>query len=238
MAHVPRAHASHALRLLRRDRFVIAAIFAGAIVGSACEGTVVTTCTVDGKTYQVGDSFPSPDGCNTCTCAENGSAMCTAMACVVTCDYGGKTYMAGETFPATDGCNTCTCGDDGAVACTEKACATCVYAGKTYEPGESFPALDGCNTCTCGEDGAVGCTKIACACDPDKEWWRKYVSKDPAQCMVIDYMCEPNTKAFNNDCGCGCEQDPSCPEYVDCMPPTPCDMDKIHEDCPYTIIAL
>jgi hypothetical protein len=30
--------------------------------------------------YQVGESFPSPDGCNTCTCTRNGAA-CTKRAC-------------------------------------------------------------------------------------------------------------------------------------------------------------
>lgn len=39
------------------------------------------TCTIDGMVYQAGDSFTAPDGCNTCTCSENGQAACTLMAC-------------------------------------------------------------------------------------------------------------------------------------------------------------
>ncbi len=224
---------------LHLGRLVLGALlFAAAALVPACDGDIDTTCTVGGVVHQPGDSFPSEDGCNTCSCGEDGAVMCTAMACITTCTYDGKLYEVGESFPASDGCNTCTCDADGSVACTEKGCPSCTYAGVTYPPGASFPALDGCNTCTCGDDGSVGCTKIACLCDPSKEWWRKYVSKDPAQCMLIDYICEPNTTSFGNECGCGCQQDPSCPEYVDCMPPTPCDIDQIHEDCPYTVIAL
>jgi hypothetical protein len=39
------------------------------------------TCTLNDKTYKVGEGFPSADGCNTCSCAENGSVACTEMAC-------------------------------------------------------------------------------------------------------------------------------------------------------------
>lgn len=39
-------------------------------------------CSVGGQTYPVGASFPSEDGCNTCTCLANGSAACTKIACV------------------------------------------------------------------------------------------------------------------------------------------------------------
>lgn len=39
------------------------------------------TCTLNDKTYQVGEGFPSADGCNTCSCTENGSVACTEMAC-------------------------------------------------------------------------------------------------------------------------------------------------------------
>ena len=38
------------------------------------------TCDQDGKTHAVGESFPSTDGCNTCSCTETGVA-CTQRAC-------------------------------------------------------------------------------------------------------------------------------------------------------------
>jgi len=162
---------------------------------------------------------------------------CTLAYCAPTCEYGGKPYAAGQSFPALDGCNTCTCESNGFVSCSEMACPTgCAYGGKVYQMGESFPALDGCNKCTCTDQG-VSCTELMCACDPDKEWWRQYVAKDPKQCAVIDYACPPNTKGFENACGCGCEQDASCPQWFDCMPPSPCDPAAIKEKCPYSGIA-
>ncbi len=39
------------------------------------------TCFLNDKTYKVGESFPSADGCNTCSCSENGSITCTEKAC-------------------------------------------------------------------------------------------------------------------------------------------------------------
>jgi hypothetical protein len=146
-------------------------------------GSTTGTCSYAGKVYQYGDTFKDSDGCNTCSCSQQGVA-CTLLACVATCKQGDKTYFEGQSFPSSDGCNTCTCERDGGIACTEKACANpcgdtavsdepnlspppadcglCSYGGRTYFEGQSFPALDGCNTCTCGASGSVGCTKIGC----------------------------------------------------------------------------
>jgi len=44
-------------------------------------GTQPRACQHAGKTYVAGDSFPSADGCNTCTCTEQGSVSCTERAC-------------------------------------------------------------------------------------------------------------------------------------------------------------
>ena len=41
-----------------------------------------SVCNLDSKVYQVGDSFSSSDGCNTCTCQPNGAVACTEMACI------------------------------------------------------------------------------------------------------------------------------------------------------------
>ena len=113
---------------------------------------------------------------------------------------------------------------DGATACT--------VGPATYALGARFEADDGCNTCTC-TSGGVGCTKKACACDPSKEWWRKYYT--PAECKA-GVQCPGYTTPFTNSCGCGCEQDASCPEWFDCMPPSPCDPDQMKQ-CPYSGVA-
>ncbi|MBI4701265.1 MAG: hypothetical protein HY744_08920 [Deltaproteobacteria bacterium] len=205
-----------------------------ACTAMACEG-----CWDQGQHYLPGETFPAGDGCNTCSCMDYGSLECTAMACPSGCEYQGQLYAPGESFPAGDGCNTCSCAQDGTgeVLCTQMPCAgECVYLGNSYQQGETFPSVDGCNDCTCTVKGVV-CTDKACPCDPDKEWWRKYVSTDPDECKLIDYGCPENTTSFENACGCGCEQDLSCPQWFDCEPPNPCDVEAIKKKCPYSGIA-
>ncbi len=81
-----------------------------------------TGCDYAGSHYDVGASFPSTDGCNTCSCGSTGSVACTKRLCVPTCSYDGATYTAGQSFPSSDGCNTCSCTTNGTVICTERAC--------------------------------------------------------------------------------------------------------------------
>jgi hypothetical protein len=145
-------------------------------------------------------------------------------------------------------CGCCPCAEgsrNGSLVCTGGCWAPapdgatgCTYRGRNYALGAVLNAGDGCNTCTCGTGGVVACTEKACTCDPAKEVnKRKYVGASTAQCAVIDFACTGNTTMFQNACGCGCEQDPSCPEWFDCMPPSPCDPTQIKDKCPYSGIA-
>ncbi|EYF03289.1 hypothetical protein [Chondromyces apiculatus] len=214
-----------------------------ALVPALLTGCVVVseggdgTCNYDGETYDAGENFPAGDGCNTCFCDSDGSVGCTLAACDEppgVCDTPQGPIAAGESYSSD--CNTCTCQPSGDVACTAIGCVdTCYYEGEMYHVGESFPDADSCNTCTCMDDGNVACTDTACACDPDTEWYRDYVSLDPAQCEVIDYNCPEHTSAFGNDCGCGCEQSPECEQTYDCQPPNDCPAD-LAEQCPYSTI--
>jgi hypothetical protein len=87
-------------------------------------------CTYAGRRHDQGDTFPSADGCNTCSCSSGGSIACTKRACLppdagtsdaaTGCTFGDRTYAVGETFGA--GCNSCTCTASGQVACTTIAC--------------------------------------------------------------------------------------------------------------------
>ncbi|WP_437282984.1 hypothetical protein WME90_21145 [Sorangium sp. So ce375] len=197
----------------------------------------ISDCTWGGVTHAPGASFPAGDGCNSCFCIENGDVACTLVECTGGCTYDGLGYMPGDSFPASDGCNTCTCGADGSVACTERGCPeACTYGGVAYEQGDSFPSLDGCNTCTCTAGGGVACTERYCGCDPSSEWWRQYVSTSARECAVIDFACTGDLTYVSNECGCGCEQDPSCPPSFDCKPPKACDLDEIQRGCPYSTI--
>jgi hypothetical protein len=44
-------------------------------------GTPTTFCLYDGQTYPAGESFPARDGCNTCTCQDDGQPTCTQNDC-------------------------------------------------------------------------------------------------------------------------------------------------------------
>ena len=41
-----------------------------------------------GKSYKTGESFPSMDKCNTCSCGDDGSIRCTEMACLLNGNRG------------------------------------------------------------------------------------------------------------------------------------------------------
>ena len=100
-----------------------------------------------------------------------------------------------------------------------------------------------------GAAGAGGSTGVAGAaggksCDAAKEPDRNYVTRDRETCFLIDYVCPESTQHFFNDCGCGCEQDASCPDWVDCMPgvdgwkkPDPLCSSDGRSRCPYTLRA-
>jgi hypothetical protein len=120
--------------------------------GSAAGGTLGTggatapsdaasppTCTVNGNTYQLGESWQLD--CNTCTCTASG-ASCTKMACR---PDGGGDARSVDTRPATD------------------STVVCLYNDTTLSPGQSV--FDGCNTCSCSSNGMLMCT--ARACPPD-----------------------------------------------------------------------
>lgn len=143
-------------------------------------------------------------------------------------DDNGVSYAVGESFKCD--CNECTCMAGGVVSSTAVACLPCLYGGKEMPSGSTFPDRDGCNSCTC-EQATVSCTKTACACDPTKEWWRNYVATSGKECMLVDFACDNGTKPFSNDCGCGCEEPNTCPQFAQCDPGYDCA--KVLADCPY-----
>jgi hypothetical protein len=153
-------------------------------VGSFLLALAVTACggmTSDPPTQgpcEDGETKPSEDGCNTCTCTD-GAWLCTQSPCPEpACEPGDG---------SNDGCNTCTCTAEGIWACTDliceplcmdgnvmtESCNTCTCVDGNWACDESAciafcqagsvkAAGDGCNTCSC-EDGAWLCTEKACA---------------------------------------------------------------------------
>lgn len=149
---------------------------AGSDAGAEAGGA--SACIEGGKTYASGDTVPSRDGCNRCTCT-NGRVACTEMACSDTgCNYDGRSYFVGDNFPATDGCNTCTCTDSG-VACSKKACLA--------DAGSDTGADAGDGGYSCPKDGTYNCqppvappNQVVCA-QPYRAWVQ-------ANCPGVSYV--------------------------------------------------
>ena len=77
---------------------------------NACVLEEPATCQYGGSTYSVGDTFPSTDGCNSCSCLATGSVVCTQRACAAQCvadggrvGTGGECGARGETVGAASG---------------------------------------------------------------------------------------------------------------------------------------
>ncbi len=72
------------------------------------------------------------------------------------------------------------------------------------------------------------------ACDPSSEHQRRYIGLG-AECPGVEFRCYDPTTVFWNDCGCGCEEDPNCPEVFDCSPraSTPCTPEELAH-CPFS----
>jgi hypothetical protein len=74
----------------------------------------------------------------------------------------------------------------------------------------------------------------AAACNPATEYNRDYMGLGLNECMNIRFTCPSGTYYFNNSCGCGCEQNPNCPAYVDCSV-TPSSPLCASSACPFTL---
>ncbi|HTV21973.1 MAG TPA: Kazal-type serine protease inhibitor domain-containing protein, partial [Polyangiaceae bacterium] len=113
-------------------------------------------------------SFPSPDGCNTCSCSEDGQVACTLRFCAATC--GGITGQGCEdgeycSFPPETQCGS---GDQTGFCeaqpefCTREFNPVCGCDGTTYaNPCEAAAA--GISVSASGECGSSN----ACSADSD-----------------------------------------------------------------------
>jgi hypothetical protein len=52
-----------------------------AACGGSSSGSDELQCIYDGRTYDVGQTFPDQDDCNTCSCESDGRVACTLLAC-------------------------------------------------------------------------------------------------------------------------------------------------------------
>jgi hypothetical protein len=52
------------------------------LLGAGCSTSdQEIACAYNGDRYEIGQSFTADDGCNTCSCGQNGQIACTEMAC-------------------------------------------------------------------------------------------------------------------------------------------------------------
>ncbi len=197
---------------------------AGAPSSAGASGAAGSTAGAAGETG--GGGSPPAEAGGPSGVGTPGAAGATAGA--AECSYDGVAYEVGESFKCD--CNECKCEAGGFLSSTAVECLPCLYAGKEVLSGATIPDRDGCNSCTC-EFAAISCTKKACTCDPAKEWWRNYVATSAKECSLVDFTCDAGATPFSNDCGCGCEEPSTCPQFAQCDPAYDCA--KILADCPY-----
>jgi hypothetical protein len=160
----------------------------------SCDTSTGEPCgcvTAAGQVIPPGSAFPSPDGCNTCWCEENGLVVCTEIACECPLDF----VCQDGSLP--QGAN-CECPPPVCDTATGQDCACIGPDGRPIAPGESFPAPDGCNTCYCDANGGIACTEMACECPLD------FVCADGSQPQGANCECPP-PPTCDNTAGLPCE---------------------------------
>jgi hypothetical protein len=154
-------------------------------------------CVYNGQEYNAGDSFASDDGCNSCSCDEDGMVLCTEMACFEGCNFGGVVYEVGDWFPAEDECNECVCLDAGAIACSETDCSSvCTDEDCGPKDEEVAECSDGSPqdwTCVQQDDGNCGWEVSECYAPCDGKTCGDLCDPCPPEgsCekLAVDYVC-------------------------------------------------
>jgi hypothetical protein len=148
--------------------------------------TTPVTCEFDGVTYEVGDSFGATDGCNTCTCGEDGEAACTLLGCPEpTCteeECGPALGMPNYLCP--DGVTTA-----GPGPCEVQEDETCgwtvVQCPDVYDPCDGLACGQACSACP-PEDDTCSQTAEEKACNNEGVCEGSF---DASQCGPVN-LCE------------------------------------------------
>jgi hypothetical protein len=115
----------------------------------------------------------------------------------------------------------------GAMCHAVSACCSTIWCATEVSQCDAYPTCDEGDTTldgpcppnvACYTRSLCGST-VSCidACDPQTEYNRNYVSEDPQCREQVGLICPIGLAHFENDCGCGCEQDATCPEVFHCQ---------------------
>jgi hypothetical protein len=189
----------------------------------------------------VGGQKPATGGAN--AAGSGGTVCCNGMP---VCGNGDQEILSQDACPTGAECYSMS------MCCSTiwcaKATAQCT-AVPTCDSGDTQLLQGTCATSASCYERTVCGTTISCmksatgACNPTTEYNRNYIATSTSSCQAVKFACPANTTAFFNSCGCGCEQDASCPQYVDCMPGPGtqdplCSSTGANDRCPYTTRAM
>ena len=121
---------------------------------AGCEtGTGGRACRYEGRNYDIGDTFPAGDGCNTCMCTEAEGVACTEIACLDP-DADPASCAPSGGCPSGPACDAVCCGAGEACFNGECQCGDSAACGE----GDTCEALgpvggDACGAVCCGVSG-------------------------------------------------------------------------------------
>ena len=164
------------------------------------------TCLSNGVNYATGSSFPSPDGCNTCSCTASGVVICTKIACPAP-GSGGASSVGGA-------------GQGGGTSCPPiplvmPKCDTGTAILK-YDPSTGCPTGYGCPTCPAVNLPNITCTNYQIVTDPTTGCPTGYTcpTLDASTCPPIALVvpvCPNATALLKYDPSTGCATGYGCP---------------------------
>ena len=186
----------------------LSAVLSCALITACSSGSGEATCEQDSVTYQVGDSVPAAD-CNTCSCSEDGSVLCTAMACgdpVCTEEdcgpaLGMPNYMCPDEVTMA-GPGPCEAQEDGTCGWTVIQCPGDLCADVTCPSSPGY----------C--EGELAYSGTTSTCDPVDGECIIHPSAPPEDCAELDLTCidggcvlPPAACCASDD---GCDDDKAC----------------------------